>query len=481
MILTELFQRQAQPLSGFVPSKKWLSKGLELVFVGDQMVWSRSKTGGCLTLTKTGTPKTQLTKFGRLPGFGSTYGTGTTDRLDGGALPRPASGWRSIISHYYANSTGGGGRGRIFQDLNGGTGFSAGEILYTENSAIYYGIYASSAYGFWFTTAITTGRWQSVGFTHDQRTINVAPSGYLDGASVGVTIGQTASGTYQTTPCNMVWGNRPSDSARVWDGIIGPTLIFDGALTADDHFELDRNPWQVFETDFAELWGQPAGGTTITCTVGNASAAGPSALVNASISSTVGNASAAGVTAAVNASIAATVGNAAAAGVTALVSTTVQTSTGNAVAAGVTANVNATIQTSIGNATAAGVTATISAGGSVTITCSVGNAAASGPAALLNTSIVCSVGNAGSAGVTALIQSGVIISASVGNAVAAGITALLHKTIQTATGNVVAAGITASILGAAGQQINAPRRNRSLFDSAMRRPAALSTRHRPWH
>lgn len=461
MILTELFQRQAQPLSGFVPSKKWLSKGLELVFVGDQMVWSRSQTGGCLTLTKTGTPKTKLTKFGRLPGFGSTYGTGTTDRLDGGVLPRPASGWRSIISHYYANSTGGGGLGRIFQDLNGGTGFSAGEILYTQNSAIYYGIYASSAYGYWFTTAITTGRWQSVGFTHDQRTINVAPSGYLDGASVGVTIGQNASGTYQTTPCNLVWGNRASDGARVWDGLIGPTLIFDGSLTADDHFELDRNPWQVFETDFAELWVQPAGGTTITCTVGNASAAGVTAAVNASIAATVGNATAAGVTANVNAAI--------------------QTSTGDAVASGVAANVNTTIQTTTGNATAAGVTATISSGGNVTITCSVGNAAASGTAALLNTSIVCSIGNAGAAGVTALIQSGVIISASVGNAVAAGITALLHKTIQTATGNAVAAGITASISGATGQQINAPRRNRRITDAAMHRPASLSTRRRPWH
>jgi len=462
VILTELFQRQAQPLSGFVPSKKWLSKGLELVFVGDQMVWSRSKTGGCLTLTKTGTPKTQLTKFGRLPGFGSTYGTGTTDRLDGGALPRPSTGWRSVVSQYYANSTGGGGLGRIFQDASG-TGLSAGEILWTQSNAINYGIYASSSSGAWFTPAssLATGRWQSAGVTHDQRTVNVLPTMYLDGASVAVNISQAASGTYQTTPCNMVWGNRASDSARVWDGIIGPTLIFDGALTADDHFELDRNPWQVFETDFAELWVQPAGGTTITCTVGNASAAG--------------------VTAAVNASIAATVGNATAAGVTANVNATIQTTTGNAVAAGVAANVNTTIQTTTGNATAAGVTATISSGGNVTITCSVGNAAASGTAALLNTSIVCSIGNAGAAGVTALIQSGVIISASVGNAVAAGITALLHKTIQTATGNAVAAGITASISGAAGQQVNAPRRNRNLADSVMHRPSSFSTRHRPWH
>lgn len=459
MILTELFKRQAQPLSGFVPSRKWLEKGLELVFVGDQMVWSRSQTGGCLTLTKTGTPKTRLTKFGRLPGFGSTYGTGTTDRLDGGILPRPSTGWRSIVAHYWANSTGGGGLGRIFQDVSGG-GLAAGEALWTSNG-ISYGLYGTTTSGSWYAGTLATGRWQSAGVTHDQRTVNLVPVIYLDGTSASVTTSLSASGSYQTTPCNMVWGNRPSDGARVWDGIIGPTLIFDGALTADDHFELDRNPWQVFETDFAELWVQPAGGTTITCTVGNASAAGVTAAVNASIAATVGNATAAGVTANVNAAI--------------------QTSTGDAVASGVAANVNTTIQTTTGNATAAGVTATISSGGNVTITCSVGNAAASGTAALLNTSIVCSIGNAGAAGVTALIQSGVIISASVGNAVAAGITALLHKTIQTSTGNAVAAGITASISGAAGQQVNAPRRNRNLTDSVMHRPSSFSTRHRPWH
>ncbi len=404
LILPDSTLRVAQAVSGLVPSKKWLDKGLEIVFLGDQVVWS--KTAGALALSKVGTPKLQMTKFGRFPGFGTTYGTGTTDRLDGGILPRPATGWRSWVAHYYANGTGGGGFGRICQDTGGGGSVIDGIIC---SSGMSYLVFASGTSGQWSTGSFSTGRWQSFGGTHDQRTVNVVPTLYLDGTSVSVTTVTNASGTYRTTPCNLGWGNRASDGIRGWDGLIGPVLIFDGPLTADDQSALDRNPLQVFDTPELELWVQSSG-TTITCTVGNAAAAGVTANVNTSIVCTVGNAN----------------------------------------AAGVTANLNIAIPAAVGNASAAGITATISAGGNVTITCTVGNADAAGPSALISTTVQCSVGNAVAAGITALIQSGVVISASVGNAVASGITAAINLSIKASVGNASAAGITAVISGAGG-------------------------------
>lgn len=236
--------------ASIIPNAKWRKRGLVAVFFGGSAVWTA--WAGPRPLTPTGGPKPVGSKFGKVTGFGPTYGTGTTDRLDGGILPRPVTGWRSIVSHYYANSTGGGALGRIFQDVSGG-GLAAGEALWS-GGGIAYGLFGSTTYGSWFGGSMATGRWQSGGVTHDQRTVNVVPIMYLDGASVSVTTSLGASGAYQTTPCNMVWGNRPIDSLRNWDGLIGPTLIFDGQLTDADHASLDRDPLQVFTPDEISIW-----------------------------------------------------------------------------------------------------------------------------------------------------------------------------------------------------------------------------------
>lgn len=252
--------------ASLIPNAKWRKRGLVAVFFGGSAVWTA--WAGPRPFAPTGGPKPVGSKFGKATGFGTTYGTGTTDRLDGGVLPRPASGWRSIVSHYYANGTGGGGVARIFQDASG-TGLQAGEeIQIFSGQYILYGLYASTTYGAWFTTAgLATGRWQSFGVTHDQRTVNQTPSLWMDGASTAAQLSQSASGSYQTTPCNMVWGNRASDGARGWDGILGPTFIFDNAdgLTADEHATLHKDPLQVFTPDEIEIWVPfgAAGGTTV--------------------------------------------------------------------------------------------------------------------------------------------------------------------------------------------------------------------------
>jgi hypothetical protein len=166
--------------ASLVPNAKWRKRGLIAVFFGGSAVWTA--WAGPRSLTPTGGPKPVGSKFGKSTGFGTTSGTGTTDRLDGGVLPRPSSGWRSIVLHYYANNYGGGNLGRIFQDASG-TGLQAGEALYCNNGTILYGLYASTAFGAWYTQAgtLATGRWQSAGVTHDQRTVNVLPVIYQEG------------------------------------------------------------------------------------------------------------------------------------------------------------------------------------------------------------------------------------------------------------------------------------------------------------
>jgi hypothetical protein len=220
----------------------WLKKGLVLVFLGGRQVWSKFSPNNIL-LTATGGPKPNIGPFGSVIGFGTTHGTGTTDRADGGILPRPLSGWRSWVTHYYANSTGGGGFGRICQDTGGGGSVIEGIICSSGMSFLLFG---SGGTGQWATGSLSTGRWQSFGGTHDQRTVNVVPALYLDGASVSVTTVTNASGSYNTTPTNLGWGNRASSGDRGWDGLIGLTLFFDGALNAAEHATLSKNPNQIF-------------------------------------------------------------------------------------------------------------------------------------------------------------------------------------------------------------------------------------------
>lgn len=107
-------------------------------------------------------------------------------------------------------------------------------------------------------------------------------------------------------------------------------------------------------------------GTTITCTVGSASATGPTALLNK----------------------------------------TLQTSVAAASATGATALVSQTLQAAPGNASATGVSASISTGGSTTISCTVGGASATGVTAQLNRIFGVGVGNAIASGVTANTYSG---------------------------------------------------------------------------
>ena len=213
-----------------------------------------------------------------------------------------------------------------------------------------------------------------------------------------------------------------------------------GALKIPD---ISSNPWKLFSPEPRRLWlGMAAAGTTVTCTVGAASAVGVSSQVNSTLQAGVAAASAAGVTALASMTLQTTVGAAAATGVNAQASVTLQASVAAAGATGVTALLNASVSASVGAAGATGVTAQTAA----TISAGPGNASATGVNALLPVTAACGPGNAAATGVNAVISvaGSTTIVCTVGAASAAGVAAFVNTTLQTAVGAASAQGVAAS-------------------------------------
>ena len=206
------------------------------------------------------------------------------------------------------------------------------------------------------------------------------------------------------------------------NGRVALSLIFNTAKSARDIAAISANPWRLFAPESRRLFVPASvggGATTITCTVGAASAVGVSGFVNTALQANVGAAAAAGVTASVNRTLQTSVAASSATGVTSLVSRTLQASVGAAAATGVTAQLATTVSAGPGNASAAGVNAVINTAGNTTIACSVGAASAVGVAALANTTLQTAVGAASGQGVLARLN--VTLQTGVGAASAVGV------------------------------------------------------------
>lgn len=256
-----------------------------------------------------------------------------------------------------------------------------------------------------FLGVVTVRSGKSVEFTLDGVTIHRATTAVNTGAGTFSNIGQQGGESIGDFSAIAYW-------ARYIDPVDLSIDILKQAKSGANFFFADS----------------AATGSTVTCTVGNASAAGSSAIISRSIAASVGNTTAAGTSANVGSSIVATVGNATASGVSALL--------------------NASVVAAVGNATAAGAQATISAGGSATITCSVGNASAAASTALVGRSVVCAVGNSSAAGATATISTGsaTTVTCSVGTASASAPDSLISKSVLCSIGSATAAGTYASII-----------------------------------
>jgi len=251
--------RTSQPQTPTRLSSYWVSRGLVLAIQQD---WYATPSG-IFPLVRTNSPANLPSAKGRVSGFGTTYAGNTNSYLTGPVLTHPKSGWRSWFVLLYANSTGGSGFGRVFQHATGtGADGAGGEAILcvgTTNELRYekFPTLGSSLVSEYKSpAAIPLNTWTSYGITHQQVFTDTLPQGYKNGVAETWSI-LTACGAGSLSaspPTSLAIGNRTTDTARTWDGMIGIQLYFDGALSAADHAAIHANPWQVFAPETVPLF-----------------------------------------------------------------------------------------------------------------------------------------------------------------------------------------------------------------------------------
>jgi hypothetical protein len=183
-------------------------------------------------------------------GFGTTDAGNTNSYFTGAVLPGITKGARSGIAVILPRSAGGGNIGRVFNNA-AGTGIdvanSEGLWMDASNRLLITACATTGTCQIGFT-GITLGVWQTVGFSQDRTVINSIPTSfYINGAaSTGVGVNATNSGSFTSAPQNITIGNRPSDTARTWDGQIALIAYFDRLLSNGELASLTTNPWQIF-------------------------------------------------------------------------------------------------------------------------------------------------------------------------------------------------------------------------------------------
>ncbi len=249
-------------------SQKWRDRGLVFLSLGNGRYWSKDK-GWQGIGTVAGSPKNTTGRLGVSKGFGSTLGTGTTDRIDAGKRPASTALARSIVAHVYFNGAGGGSLGRVFQD-SAGTGVDNGDdAVWYFSGTLSYVRRSSGGTGQWRSSSLPTG-WSCTGISLDESATGTTPAFYVDGVSSAAIAYASTSGSYINVGTNLTWGNRSSDNARNWDGLIGPVAFFDALLTANEHRSLAANIWQIFEEEDFGYYAAAGGGSyTLTADSGS--------------------------------------------------------------------------------------------------------------------------------------------------------------------------------------------------------------------
>lgn len=215
-------------------------------------------------------------------------------------------------------------------------------------------------------------------FTAGPRGMEIWQNGHL--------VGSNSASPTRTGTTGALLGAVASNAPGASNMFVGMLATFGEQLPQS---VLSRpNYWGIFQGQRSRIWipASAGGGTTISCSVGNATVGGTAATISTAQT------------------IACGVGNAAAAGATASIALgsdiTIDCAVGNAAAAGITAGISTAqaIVCAVGNVAAAGVTASIELGGVISIDCTVGNATASGVAATIdgaNAAVVSAVSGGG--------------------------------------------------------------------------------------
>lgn len=239
-------------------SPYWVSRGLVLVVAGDQWI----TPNGSLTLPSTNGPRRITTPLGVATGFGSTDAGNTNARYNAPLLPNSRRGPRSYFGTVFARSTGGGGLGRAWQDATGAGGATIGEeaVYFVSGRLMLTKVgNATGSLQLGANTLTPLGSWSSFGFS-----CNFAPGAtmsasdvvsYQNGARDTNFVNNASTQSYPDGfGCSMSIGNRPSDSARTWDGQIGYIAVFNATLTDAEQAALHKNPRSLVESTARNGW-----------------------------------------------------------------------------------------------------------------------------------------------------------------------------------------------------------------------------------
>lgn len=120
----------------------------------------------------------------------------------------------------YANSYGGGSRGRLFDKGDtSGWSFFVCDDQYTSKSISF--VQGGSSYGQWHgaSNAVSTGAWHHVAVDYDKSSTANNPTVYVDGVAITMTETFSPSGIVSDQAATLVIGNNPS-LTRTFDGIL---------------------------------------------------------------------------------------------------------------------------------------------------------------------------------------------------------------------------------------------------------------------
>jgi hypothetical protein len=148
---------------------------------------------------------------------------GTSSSVNGGSNTAIDDIWAtggSAEAWLYANSYGGGSRGRLFDkgDTSGWSLFVCDDA-YTAKSISF--VQAGTSYGQWHgaSNAVSTGAWHHVAIDYDKSSTANSPTVYVDGVAITMTETFAPSGIVSDQAATLTIGNNPAAS-RAFDGTL---------------------------------------------------------------------------------------------------------------------------------------------------------------------------------------------------------------------------------------------------------------------
>lgn len=157
-------------------------------------------------------------------GFGTTFGSASTDRVQGGTAINLGT-TMSMAYWQWENGNGGSGTGTPF--AMSGTNFMGS---YTSATTYRFGREWTLVVPEWTITKPTTGKWNHIAITYDGGALINVPIFYVNGASVSVTTATSPLGVLATVNEIPRIGNNGSSNQFNWDGMLAEFGLWNSTI-----------------------------------------------------------------------------------------------------------------------------------------------------------------------------------------------------------------------------------------------------------